>query len=39
MIKRDANVPGLIQVAGIDSPGLTSSLAIGKYVAAIVDGR
>ena len=39
MIKRDANVPGLIQVAGIDSPGLTSSLAIGKYVAGIVDGR
>ena len=39
LIKRDANLPGLIQVAGIDSPGLTSSLAIGKYVAAIVDGR
>lgn len=38
-IKRDANVPGLIQVAGIDSPGLTSSLAIGRYVVSIVEGR
>jgi L-2-hydroxyglutarate oxidase LhgO len=35
MIRRDATVPGLIQVAGIDSPGLTSSLAIGKYVAGL----
>jgi L-2-hydroxyglutarate oxidase LhgO len=38
MIRRDTNVPRLVQVAGIDSPGLTSSLAIGKYVAGIVRG-
>jgi L-2-hydroxyglutarate oxidase LhgO len=36
MIKRDANQPALIQVAGIDSPGLTSCLAIGEMVAEIV---
>jgi L-2-hydroxyglutarate oxidase LhgO len=38
MIRRDTLVPALVQVAGIDSPGLTSSLAIGKYVAGIVRG-
>ena len=37
LIRRDEHVPSLIQVAGIDSPGLTSSLAIGQYVAALVD--
>jgi L-2-hydroxyglutarate oxidase LhgO len=36
MIRRDANQPALIQVAGIDSPGLTSCLAIGEMVAEIV---
>jgi len=36
MIRPDANQPGLIQVAGIDSPGLTSCLAIGEMVAALV---
>jgi L-2-hydroxyglutarate oxidase LhgO len=39
MIRRDAQVPALVQVAGIDSPGLTSSLAIGRYVGGIVGGR
>jgi L-2-hydroxyglutarate oxidase LhgO len=39
MIRRDAEQPGLIHVAGIDSPGLTSCLAIGAMTAQIVaDG-
>lgn len=33
LIERDALNPTLIQVAGIDSPGLTACLAIGEYVA------
>jgi L-2-hydroxyglutarate oxidase LhgO len=36
MIKNDANQPALIHVAGIDSPGLTSCLAIGEMVAGLV---
>ena len=36
MIRRDAGCPALVQVAGIDSPGLTSSLAIGQYVGGMV---
>ncbi|HEY7501016.1 MAG TPA: NAD(P)/FAD-dependent oxidoreductase [Vicinamibacterales bacterium] len=37
LIGRDANVPALVQVSGIDSPGLTSCLAIGEHVGAIVN--
>jgi L-2-hydroxyglutarate oxidase LhgO len=38
LIQRDTVNPRLIQAAGIDSPGLTSCLAIGKRVAAIWAG-
>jgi glycerol-3-phosphate dehydrogenase len=37
MIRRDGNNPHVVQASGIDSPGLTSSLAIGSLVSAIVD--
>jgi len=36
LIRRDRRNPDLVQVAGIDSPGLTASLAIGEMVAGIV---
>lgn len=40
LIERDAVNPRVIQAAGIDSPGLTSCLAIGEMVAGIwKDGR
>ncbi len=32
IIERDANHPNFVNLLGIDSPGLTSSLAIAKYV-------
>ena len=35
MIQRDAVNPRVIQASGIDSPGLTSCLAIGALVAEI----
>ncbi|MCC7126514.1 MAG: FAD-dependent oxidoreductase, partial [Acidobacteria bacterium] len=35
MIRRDTKNPAVVQVAGIDSPGLTSSLAIAEAVAGL----
>jgi len=35
----DAGAPGLINCIGIESPGLTASLAIGERVAALLQGR
>jgi L-2-hydroxyglutarate oxidase LhgO len=36
LIRRDARNPQLIQAAGIESPGLTASLAVGEYVADLI---
>jgi glycerol-3-phosphate dehydrogenase len=35
VIERDANVPNAIQLIGIESPGLTSSLAIAEQVVSL----
>ena len=37
LIRRDTVNPQVVQVAGIDSPGLTSSLAIGAMVADLAN--
>jgi len=36
LIRRDRENPAVIQAAGIDSPGLTSCLAVGQLVSSIV---
>jgi L-2-hydroxyglutarate oxidase LhgO len=33
---RDHGVPGMVNLYGIESPGLTSSLAIGEYVSDLL---
>ena len=38
IINEVSETPGFIDVAGIDSPGLSCAPAIGEYVAEIVDG-
>ena len=38
LIRRDRENPAVVQAAGIDSPGLTSCLAVAKLVAAIAEG-
>lgn len=34
---QDHGMPGLIQLFGIESPGLTASLALGQWVQAMID--
>ena len=37
VIERDANWPNVIHLVGMDSPGLTSALAIAQHVAKMVS--
>jgi L-2-hydroxyglutarate oxidase LhgO len=37
LIRRDRHNPAVVHAAGIESPGLTSCLAVGKLVSDIVD--
>ena len=39
LIERDPQNPNVIQVAGIESPGLTACLAIGEMVAGLAGSR
>jgi glycerol-3-phosphate dehydrogenase len=36
VIERDANWPNVIHLVGMDSPGLTSALAIARHVAKML---
>jgi L-2-hydroxyglutarate oxidase LhgO len=37
--RADHGLPGLVQMLGIESPGLTSCLALGEYVAGLVRAQ
>ncbi len=37
LIRRDSRNPAVVQAAGIESPGLTSCLAVGRLVGSIVE--